>query len=302
LVVILLGDWWSWVWLQSGVNGPVLSQDDRFDIPSQGASQAPMAALVTEPNVLANDIDPEHGAVVAVLLSGPSHGQLQLDANGSVSYTPDPGFIGTDSFTYLANDFFQDSSPATAHLVVGSGIAGDYDGNGAVEQADYLVWSSTYASQTELLADGNHNMVVDAGDYTIWRDAHAAQAALALQSTVQQAESPASSASMAAPAAVVAPVSLSDTLTPLRLVPPTSGTGRVNLANSLSVNAARRDSLLLYALREAKSWRPAPTRQASSLSLRAIDAAFDTLADASEEFSPRGTPWSAVPGRLQGSN
>ena len=42
--------------------------------------------------------------LTAVLVSGPAHGTLTLNADGSFTYTPDANFNGTDSFTYKAND------------------------------------------------------------------------------------------------------------------------------------------------------------------------------------------------------
>ncbi len=48
-------------------------------------------------------------------------------------------------------------------------LAGDYNRDGAVTQADYEVWRSTYGSG-DLSADGNGDGVVDAADYTVWRD------------------------------------------------------------------------------------------------------------------------------------
>lgn len=48
---------------------------------------------------------------------------------------------------------------------------GDYDRNGSVDDADYLVWRSEFGfTGTGLRADGNGDHLVDAADFTIWRD------------------------------------------------------------------------------------------------------------------------------------
>ena len=50
-------------------------------------------------------------------------------------------------------------------------LAADFDHDGDVDGADYLVWQSSFGSTTNLAADGNGNGVIDAADYTVWRDA-----------------------------------------------------------------------------------------------------------------------------------
>ena len=57
-------------------------------------------------------------ALTAVLVSGPAHGTLTLNADGSFTYTPDANYNGTDSFTYKANDGTADSNVATVTLTV----------------------------------------------------------------------------------------------------------------------------------------------------------------------------------------
>jgi hypothetical protein len=52
-------------------------------------------------------------------------------------------------------------------------IAGDYDGNGVVANADYMEWRDSFGDIVSAGsgADGNGNGVVDSADYTLWRDA-----------------------------------------------------------------------------------------------------------------------------------
>jgi hypothetical protein len=59
---------------------------------------------VAATGVLGNDTDPDGDSLTAALQSGPGDGTLSLNSNGSFTYTPDPGFFGSDSFNYKAND------------------------------------------------------------------------------------------------------------------------------------------------------------------------------------------------------
>ena len=52
-------------------------------------------------------------------------------------------------------------------------VAGDYNGNGSVDAADYVVWRNTLGSTTELSANGDDTGasmgIIDAADYAVWR-------------------------------------------------------------------------------------------------------------------------------------
>ncbi|MBN2255472.1 MAG: tandem-95 repeat protein, partial [Deltaproteobacteria bacterium] len=91
---------------------PPVATDDSF-ITSVGAS-----LIVAAPGVLANDIDSDGNPLTAVLVDTVSHGNLVLNSNGSFTYTPIPGYIGSDSFTYKANDGQADSGLALAALTI----------------------------------------------------------------------------------------------------------------------------------------------------------------------------------------
>ncbi len=76
-------------------------------------------SVTVDSGVLSDDTDVEGDPLEARLESGPSHGTLVLDPDGSFSYTADPGFSGTDSFSYKAHDGLQHSlDPATVTIDV----------------------------------------------------------------------------------------------------------------------------------------------------------------------------------------
>ncbi len=70
--------------------------------------------------VLANDGENNPNPLTATLLTSPTHGTVDLLADGSFDYTPDADFFGTDTFTYKANDGIHDSNEAPVTITVES--------------------------------------------------------------------------------------------------------------------------------------------------------------------------------------
>ena len=64
--------------------------------------------------VLANDTGPGRTATV---VTGPAHGTLAMNADGSFGYTPAAGYIGPDAFSYAATNS-AGSAQATVTLAV----------------------------------------------------------------------------------------------------------------------------------------------------------------------------------------
>lgn len=71
--------------------------------------------------ILANDSDPQGDALMAYLFGGPQHGTVVLNTDGSFTYTPQAGYIGTDSFLYWATDGALNSQLAAVTLVIEAG-------------------------------------------------------------------------------------------------------------------------------------------------------------------------------------
>ncbi|MEX2185504.1 MAG: Ig-like domain-containing protein [Pirellulales bacterium] len=94
------------------INGIPLAGEDSF------ATTATRVLFVASPGVLANDHDPERRSIFAIVDRAPWHGPLSFASDGSFTYTPLPGFTGTDTFTYRATDGNSFSAPATVVINV----------------------------------------------------------------------------------------------------------------------------------------------------------------------------------------
>ena len=105
--------------LQTALGAPVANPDAY--LVAAGGTLSPASAG----GVLANDQDINLGksgiTLAATLVSGPSHGQLTLNANGSFAYTADAGFNGVDTFRYKVSDGYTTSANiATVAVQVGA--------------------------------------------------------------------------------------------------------------------------------------------------------------------------------------
>lgn len=89
------------------LNQPPVAADD-FVITTMGTA--------VEFNILANDTDPDGDLLFITNHVDPIHGELICDyGDGQCEYTPDEGFVGTDSFDYEVSDGL---SSATATVTI----------------------------------------------------------------------------------------------------------------------------------------------------------------------------------------
>ena len=81
-------------------------------------------------SVLSNDSDVENQALTAVIFQQPSNGTLVFQPDGTFLYFPNPGFSGTDTFTYAANDGSGPGNLTTVEILVQAPLPDDNGGGG----------------------------------------------------------------------------------------------------------------------------------------------------------------------------
>ncbi len=116
-------------------NRPPVGVADSFTVVAGGTLTVP------GPGVLANDSDPDGDVISASLFVGPTNGVASLTANGSLTYTPNAGFTGTDVIIYRVFDGRRESNNTTITIVVtdapddGESGGGD-SGGGEISDGD----------------------------------------------------------------------------------------------------------------------------------------------------------------------
>jgi hypothetical protein len=68
--------------------------------------------------VLINDIHPQNLPLTVILVENVTNGKLVFHFDGSFTYTPNPNYFGTDSFTYYASDGEDISNIAVVEITI----------------------------------------------------------------------------------------------------------------------------------------------------------------------------------------
>ncbi|HVK18544.1 MAG TPA: Ig-like domain-containing protein, partial [Fimbriiglobus sp.] len=138
---------------------------------------------VAAPGVLTNDTDPDGRPMTAVLVTTPpaSAGTVQLNQDGSFSFRPSVGFVGSTTFSYAPfNGFvFGDALTVTILVEAGQGLSAVAAGPGGGPQVtvynadgttrfNFFVYAPTftggvYVATGDLTGDGVEEIVTGAG-------------------------------------------------------------------------------------------------------------------------------------------
>jgi hypothetical protein len=136
---------------------------------NQGTTHAMMWNGTAESAIDLHDFLPLQGAVNSVAAS--------IAANGEI--------VGWFSYRAGNNSY---NSPVLWKLAL-QPLPGDYNENGTVDAADYVLWRNTLGdSGTGLPADGNGNGEIEPGDYDFWRANFGQIAATTITATTPASE------------------------------------------------------------------------------------------------------------------
>jgi uncharacterized repeat protein (TIGR01451 family) len=137
-------------------NDPPVALDDSDTTPADTAVTI---------DVLYNDSDPDGDALTVSSVTQGAHGSVTNNGN-DVTYTPEPGFSGTDSFTYTVSDGNGGTDTATVTIsvtVTTARLNVQIDTNA---HAAIYIWDATTGSwavdeDTQELVDGTNHVTSD---------------------------------------------------------------------------------------------------------------------------------------------
>tara|TARA_R110002111_G_scaffold161463_1_gene227873 strand:+ start:7741 stop:11472 length:3732 start_codon:yes stop_codon:yes gene_type:complete len=153
-------------------------RNTAFDIAVDDMYIADSAGIVETTainGVLINDVDQEFRTIVVDTLyefdpmyQAPEHGQVTVNADGSFTYQANPGFVGTDAFSYrtmttipnVAGPVYSDSATAVVVVTESSCGPADFTNDGRLNFFDVSAFLIAYQNeepQADLSNDGEFN-------------------------------------------------------------------------------------------------------------------------------------------------
>ncbi|MGH3641421.1 MAG: Ig-like domain-containing protein, partial [Mycobacterium sp.] len=113
-------------------------------------------------DVLANDADPDGDRLTVEIDTAPDHGTVTVRSDGSLLYTPPPGFVGTDYLNYTVTDPSGRTDYASVAITVTAG-----DDGGGWEEPDPK-WYTAVQGKTLTVPVGQ-GVLADDPDFKGWK-------------------------------------------------------------------------------------------------------------------------------------
>lgn len=104
-------------WVYISVAPPAQGSSNRPPQPQSDISET-LVGVAVSGNLSGNDIEPDQQPLSYAVASPPRRGSLALQPDGSYTYTPGPGFVGTDTAVITVSDNGTPSLAASSLLIV----------------------------------------------------------------------------------------------------------------------------------------------------------------------------------------
>jgi VCBS repeat-containing protein len=159
-----LSDLWSYS-IPPPSGAPLLPAPEPFpasftinaDPSTNNTSAGTMAYVPVSGQLTGKDTD---GDIILFGTTGTtlSHGTLTLQSNGQWTYTPEPGYVGTDTFTFKASDYYGGQSPTRTLTITVVTNPADADNDGIADSYEQSTFGSTGADALgDADGDGQNN-------------------------------------------------------------------------------------------------------------------------------------------------
>jgi hypothetical protein len=90
--------------------------------------------------VLTNDSDADGDTLSVASVGTAQHGSVVKNADNTVTYTPAPGYLGNDSFSYVLSDGHGNTASATVAVTVSAPVASSWPQNVFAPYVDATAW------------------------------------------------------------------------------------------------------------------------------------------------------------------
>jgi hypothetical protein len=133
----------------------------QFVAPATGPS-----FQILEPK--ASEIGTHQHPILYLLDDSPA---AKFGAYGFFARLTSPNYVPSEPFLIALNHNLstEEYGLAAREINAAASLPGDFNGNDAVDGADFLAWQRSFGSTTELAADGSLNGTVDADDLAVWK-------------------------------------------------------------------------------------------------------------------------------------
>ncbi|MEM8865118.1 MAG: sulfatase-like hydrolase/transferase [Planctomycetota bacterium] len=142
----------------------------HFDSPTSQAGDQSLMGSITFDTPILGLLFSESTLDASELITGVT-GSFALGDRSLLASGGEGLFSFSDDLYTLNFDLTLDQSELTQlRVLTATREPGDYNSDGVIDAADFLIWKEDYGAEGIFRADGNGDGVVDIVDYNVWRD------------------------------------------------------------------------------------------------------------------------------------